>query len=83
MSVHCRAGDGGWRGVDGQLCGDTRAAAVAHGIGCDGELTVVLPKLNDRRNTPHRIPVTDSHARTDRVPDRTDASQTRTDDDHR
>jgi HSP20 family protein len=27
----------------------------------NGELTVVLPKLEDRRNRPHRIPVTSSH----------------------
>lgn len=30
----------------------------------DGELTVVLPKLDDRRNRPHRIPVSLSPART-------------------
>jgi HSP20 family protein len=27
----------------------------------DGELTIVLPKLDDRRNRPHRIPVSPSH----------------------
>jgi HSP20 family protein len=30
----------------------------AHASLRDGELTVVLPKLEDRRNQPHRIPVT-------------------------
>ena len=32
----------------------------------DGELTIVLPKLDDRRNSPHRIAVSPpSHPRTD------------------
>ena len=30
----------------------------------DGELTIVLPKLDDRRNRPHRITVGPSHDRT-------------------
>jgi HSP20 family molecular chaperone IbpA len=49
----------------------------------DGELTVVLPKVTDRRNTPHRIPVTDSHFRTDTSQNRTDPPRDRTDNNHR
>ena len=41
----------------------------------DGELTIVLPKLDDRRNTPHRIPVASSHHRTDASQDRADKRQ--------
>ena len=42
----------------------------------DGELTVVLPKLEDRRNSPHRITVSRSHQHAD-------DSHGRTDDDRR
>lgn len=37
----------------------------------DGELTIVLPKLDERRGSPHRIPIAPSHHRTDASDDRT------------
>jgi HSP20 family protein len=37
---------------------------TAHATLRDGELTVVLPKLEERRNRPHRIPVSASQRRT-------------------
>ena len=36
----------------------------AHAALLDGELTIVLPKLDDRRGRPHRISIAPSHPRT-------------------